>query len=152
MIATYAAYAMTVLIIVAVIIEARTGKLPNWLTIIPPVLFVIVAFNAPDLTPIWWQLAFAAAVFAFGLFLFTSGGFGAGAVKFMGGVALFMPLVNGFVIAIVFILAMLGCTFLVVQIRKLIGSEESAWHVMAKPVMPMSLPIGMTALVAMYLV
>ncbi len=152
MIATYATDAMAVLIIVAMVIEARTGKIPNWLTLIPLVLFAIVAFNAPDLTPIWWQLGFAAAVFIFGLFLFSSGAFGAGAVKLMGGVALFMPLVNGFIIAPVFIVAMLACTFLVVQLRKAIGSEDSPWHVLSKPVVPMSVPIGITALGAFFLI
>ncbi|MEL6838337.1 MAG: prepilin peptidase [Pseudomonadota bacterium] len=151
MIATMATYAITVIIVVAMVIEARTGKIPNWLTLIPPVLFALVAFTASDLTPIWWQLAFAAAVFAFGLFLFSSRGFGAGAVKFMGGVALFMPVVNGFIIAPVFIVAMLVCTFAVVQIRKIAGSEDSAWHVLANPVIPMSLPIGITALGALFL-
>ncbi|MEL6681752.1 MAG: prepilin peptidase [Pseudomonadota bacterium] len=150
MLATYATYVMTVLIVAAMVIEARTGKIPNWLTLIPPVMFAIIAFTATDLTPIWWQLAFAAAVFAFGLFLFTSKVFGAGAVKLMGSVALFMPLVNGFLVTIAFIVAMLGCTFLVVQIRKVIGSEESDWHVLANAVVPMSLPIGVTALLTMW--
>ena len=54
-------------------------------------------------------------------------------------------------IAIAFIVIMLACTFLVVQIRRIFGSEDSTWHVMAKPVVPMSLPIGLTALFA-YLV
>ncbi|MDX8353456.1 prepilin peptidase [Cognatiyoonia sp. IB215182] len=147
MIATVATYAMAVVIITAMVIEARTGKIPNWLTIIPVVLFAILVFVAPP-EYLWWQLAFAAAIFAFGLFLFSSRGFGAGAVKLMGGVALFMPLTNGFIIAIAFIVIMLVCTFVVVQSRRIFGSEDSAWHVMANPVVPMSLPIGLTALFA----
>ncbi|MDX8348792.1 A24 family peptidase [Cognatiyoonia sp. IB215446] len=144
---TVATYAMAVVIITAMVIEARTGKIPNWLTIIPVLLFVVLVFVAPP-AHLWWQLAFAAAIFGFGLFLFSSRGFGAGAVKLMGGVALFMPLTNGFIIAIAFIVIMLVSTFLVVQVRRVFGSEDSTWHVLAKPVVPMSLPIGLTAFFA----
>ena len=62
-----------------------------------------------------------------------------------------MPMGNGFVILIAFVVLMLLCTFLVVQIRKAIGAEDSAWHVLSNPVVPMSLPIGLTGLLAFLL-
>ena len=151
MIATLATYAMAAVVVTAMVVEARTGKIPNWLTLIPPIMFAAVAFTAPDLGAVLWQLVFAAVVFAFGVFLVVAAGFGAGAVKLMGGVALFMPMGNGFVILIAFVVLMLLCTFLVVQIRKAIGAEDSAWHVLSNPVVPMSLPIGLTGLLAFFL-
>jgi prepilin peptidase CpaA len=117
---------------------------------IPPVLFIAVVVTAPEPTAMIWQFVLGAAVFAFGLVLFFVAGFGAGAVKLMGGAALFIPLSNAFYAFGVLVAVLFASAFIIVQIRKAFGSEDSDWHVLAKAVLPMSLPIGAATLAAMF--
>ena len=138
MIAMLTTYAMAALLVAAIVIEMKSGRIPNWLTLIPPALFVVWAFFAPDWSTVLWQLGLAAVVFGLGVILFVFAGFGAGAVKLMGGATLFIPLSNAFGALIVFVLTLLFGGVLVIMIRKWFGSEDSAWNVMAKPVLRMS--------------
>ncbi|MDP5359679.1 MAG: prepilin peptidase, partial [Paracoccaceae bacterium] len=86
MIAQYAPFVMAAILIVAIVQEVKTGRIPNWLTFLPVALFVAVAVTAEDWTAVYWQLGLAGAVFLFGLVLFAFAGIGAGAVKLMAGV------------------------------------------------------------------
>lgn len=150
MITEYTSYAMAVVLLVAIVIELRTGKIPNWLTLVPFLLFILVAANTQDRAALGWQMGMAAGVFAFGIVAFIFAGFGAGAVKLMTGVALFVPLENGLIALAVFVAALFISTFLIVMLRKMIGSESSQWQVLANRVLPMSLPLGVTGIVAMF--
>ncbi len=150
--AQYATYAMAVVLIAAIVIELRTGKIPNWLTLVPFVLFIAVATSVEDRVSLMWQLGFAVAVFGVGLLLFAFAGFGAGAVKLMSGLALFLPLSKiywtlGLFIGSVFILA-----FILQQLRKAIADENSAWHALRTKGLPMSLPIGATGFLVMFVI
>ncbi|SFS12320.1 Flp pilus assembly protein, protease CpaA [Yoonia litorea] len=143
-------YAMAAVLIAAMLIELRTGRIPNWIAATPLLLFVVLAFITPDRTALYWQIGLAVAVFVGGLALFAVGGMGAGAVKLLGGTVLFVPLSKAFFTFLAFLAYFFICAFVVIQIRKLAGSEDSKWHVMAKQVIPLSLPIGLAGLTALF--
>ncbi|MBE0414844.1 prepilin peptidase, partial [Yoonia sp.] len=103
MIVEYLPYAMAVVLLAAIFVELRTGKIPNWLTLLPFVMFVVVAATAHDRAALGWQMGLAAGVFVVGILGFVFAGFGAGAVKLMTGVALFVPLEKGIFALMVFV-------------------------------------------------
>lgn len=150
MIAQYLPHAMAAILIAAIVLEVRTGRIPNWLTSLPFVLFVVGLILAEGPSGFYWQMGLAACVFALGLLLFAFAGFGAGAVKLMTGTALFIPLDKALASLGVFIAALFISAVVIVQLRKAMGSAQSKWHVMAKPVLPMSIPIGIAGLTALF--
>lgn len=143
-------YAMGAVMVLAVVVEMRTGRIPNWLTVLPVALFALLAVVTPDRTTLLWQVGLGAAVFALGLVLFAFAGFGAGAVKLMGGVALFIPLHKAFLVLGVFVVTMFVSAFLIIQLRKAFGSQDSSWTVMAKAILPMSVPVCAAGLAALF--
>ncbi|MEJ6401763.1 prepilin peptidase [Yoonia sp. 2307UL14-13] len=151
MLAQYAPFVMTAILVVAVFIELRTGKIPNWLTLAPFVLFIAVAATLPDRSVLLWQLGFAAAVFAGGLMLFAFAGFGAGAVKLMSGLALFIPLTKviwaiGLFVGLLFVVAIV-----LAQFRRH-PKEDSDWHVLRTKSLPISLPLAIMGAMVFFVV
>ena len=146
MIAQYAPYLMSAVLILAMALEFRTGKIPNWLTLIPFVLFIAVAATTEDRSTLVWPLIVAVAVFAVGLLLFAFAGFGAGAVKLMAGLALFIPLSKGFIAVGIFFGSLFVFGFVLSQIRKYAGKENSDWHILRSKSFPISLPLVLTGL------
>ena len=142
--------AVAAVIVVAMLLEIRTGRIPNWLTILPFVLFAVLLFMTEDRTWLYWQMALAGGVFVFGLVMFVIGGSGAGAVKLMTGIALFVPLTNAGATAVIFFLVFFISSFIFVQLRKAFGSDDSAWHLMANAVLPLSFSIGVAGLTGMF--
>lgn len=142
--------AMGAVLVAAMLLEIRTGRIPNWLTVLPFALFAVLLIVAEDRTPLYWQMGLAVAMFAFGLVLFAIGGSGAGAVKLLAGAALFVPLNKALVTGAVFLVVFFVSSFIFVQLRKAIGSEDSAWHLMANAVLPLSFSIGTAALLGMF--
>ena len=142
--------AMGAVLIAAMLLEIRTGRIPNWLTVLPFALFAVLLIVAEDRMPLYWQMGLAVAMFAFGLVLFAIGGSGAGAVKLLAGAALFVPLNKALVTGAVFLVVFFVSSFIFVQLRKAIGSEDSAWHLMANAVLPLSFSIGTAALLGMF--
>jgi len=152
MIAEMIPLAVAAVIVVAMLLEIKTGRIPNWLTLLPFVLFAILLFVSEDRTPLYWQMGLAAGVFVFGLVMFAIGGSGAGAVKLMTGTALFVPFAKSGYAAIIFFLVFFISSFIFVQIRKAFGSEGSSWHIMANQVLPLSFSIGVAGLTGMFLI
>lgn len=144
-------FAVAAIIVVAMLLEIRTGRIPNWLTVLPFVLFAVLLFMVEDRTPLYWQVALAAGVFLFGIVMFAIGGSGAGAVKLMTGVALFVPVSKAGYAALIFLAVFFVSTFFFVQLRKIFGSENSKWHLMANAVLPLSFSIGVAGLSGMFL-
>ncbi|MCK0094667.1 prepilin peptidase [Yoonia sp. F2084L] len=142
--------AVAAVIVLAMLLEIKTGRIPNWLTILPFVLFAVLLFVSEDRTPLYWQIGLATGVFVFGLIMFAIGGSGAGAVKLMTGVALFVPFSKAGYAAIIFFLVFFISSFIFVQIRKAFGSENSSWHLMANAVLPLSFSIGVAGLTGMF--
>ena len=138
MITQYATFAMAAILIVAVLLEMKTGRIPNWLTALPFVIFAGVLVMADDRTPLYWQMGLAGGVFVFGLIMFAIGGMGAGAVKLMSGTVLFIPQEDAFYTLIDYLVVLFVSTFVIVQILKMIGSETSSWNLMANAVIPLS--------------
>lgn len=151
MIAQYAPFAMAVLLAVAFLLEIRTGRIPNWLSAIPFVLFAVIFIMAEDRSGLIWQLILAACVFVFGLGMFAIGGMGAGAVKLMTGTVLFIPFENAFYALLVYLGVFFVSSLFFVQIRKFFGSEDSEWHLMSHAVLPLSFTIGVAGFCGMFL-
>ena len=150
MITQYIPYAMAAVLIVALMIDLRTARMPNWLTLLPVVLFIVQLATAPEPSVYGWQLLQGGLVFLAGIALFAAGGIGAGAVKLMAGTALIVPTSQGTVA----VLGFLGSVFvlfpLVIMFRKAVGSEDSQWAVLARQILPMSLPIAVAGLLGMF--
>jgi prepilin peptidase CpaA len=150
MISQTAMLGMAAVLVLAMTLEIRTGRIPNWLTLIPFAIFIGLLFVADDRTSLYWQMGLAAAVFIFGLVLFAIGGSGAGAVKLLTCTALFVPFENAFVTFLLFLAIFLGSSISIVALRKVFGSEDSKWHVMANAVLPLSFSIGTAGLLGMF--
>ena len=150
MIPEFANYAMAAVLVAAMLIEIRTGRIPNWLTALPLVIFVAVLVVSPERGPLYWQIGLAAGVFVAGLGLFAIGGMGAGAVKLLAGTMLFVPLGKAFFALLAFIGVLIVSAFVFGTLRKAVGSEDSKWHLMAHQVIPLSVPIGVMGLLGMF--
>jgi prepilin peptidase CpaA len=150
--APYAPIVMSLILVLAFVIEMRSGRIPNWLTLFPFVLFMLVLVTSPDPSVYGPQLIGAAVVMVVGLVLFAVAGFGAGAVKLLTGVALFVPHDKALLTFGIFVTAMFVGSFVILQIRKRFGNPDSRWIVLSKGVLPMSLPIGVAGLCAFWLI
>ena len=152
MIAYYIPYAMAAVLIVAVIIDLRTAKTPNWLTLIPIVLFIAQIALSETPAAFGWQLGQGILVFVLGLVLFAAGGIGAGAVKLMAGTALLVPTHNALGSLGLFLAVVLLVFPLIMLLRKAVGSETSKWAILSRQILPMSLPIAVAGLYGMFVV
>jgi Flp pilus assembly protein protease CpaA len=150
--AAYEPYLMSLILIAAMAIEMREGRLPNWLTLLPFVLFIAVIVTSPEPGAFAGRLIGAALVFVLGLLLFAFAGFGAGAVKLLTGLALFIPREDAVATFIIFIVTMFVGTFIILQIHKRFAAEGSKWVILSKRVLPMSLPIGIAGLCSFWLI
>lgn len=150
MIATIIPYAVAATLIAAMVIDMRTGKIPNWLSYIFFGLFIVLAAVSPDKTIFAWQLGFALVAFAIGLALYAFLGFGAGAVKLLFGAALFLPMEHPFKIVGLLLLTLFLCGLIVNIARNKFGRDDSAWRVLRDRIMPMSLPVATTSLIAIF--
>lgn len=142
----YVPILMSLILIAAMGIEARSGKIPNLLTLLPFILFMLVLVTSPDPNAFGPQLIGAAVVLVIGLLLFAVAGFGAGAVKLLTGLALFVPQDQALAVFGIFVAAIFLISILTLQIRKYFGTANSDWVVLSKAVMPMSWPIGIAGL------
>ncbi|ARU00610.1 prepilin peptidase [Yoonia vestfoldensis] len=150
--AGYAPFLMSLILIAGMVIEMRDGRLPNWLTMLPFVLFMALIVTAPDPAVFAGRLVGAAMVFVVGLVLFALAGFGAGAVKLLTGLALFIPAEKAVATFSIFIVTMFVGTFIILQIHKRVAAADSKWVILHKRVLPMSLPIGIAGLCAFWLI
>ena len=150
MITQYIPFAMAAILIVALMIDVRTARMPNWLTLLPVVLFIVQVGASGMPSAFAWQLAQGVIVFVLGIALFAAGGIGAGAVKLMAGTALFIPTANGWIALVGFLGAVFVAFPIIIMIRKAIGSEESKWAVLSRQILPMSLPIAVAGFLGMF--
>ena len=150
MILDYANYAVAAVLVLAMALEIRTGRIPNWLTLLPFVIFAGILVLSPDRGDLYWQIALSAAMFVAGLALFAVGGMGAGAVKLLAGTVLFIPYPKAFFALLAFLSIFFVSSFIFVQLRKAFGSEDSKWHLMANQVIPLSFSIGCAGLIGMF--
>ncbi len=141
-------YAVVAVLVVAAFWESKTGRLPNWLVLIPFALFFIFAGFTTDKAPLFWQIGFAATVFIFGIILFMGQIVGPGAVKLAAGAALFAPLGQFWLLFLAFIIAVVATIVGTGVLRQMVGSDDSQWYVLTKRVIPMSVVIGGTALLS----
>lgn len=150
MIATLIPFAVAATLIAAVVIDFRTGRIPNWMSYIFIGLFVLLVAVSPYKVTFAWQLGFATVAFALGLALYALLGFGAGAVKLLFGAALFLPMSQPVKIIGLLLLTLFLGGLLVNMARNKFGSEDSSWRVMRERIMPMSLPVAATSLIAIF--
>lgn len=150
MIAQLIPYAVAATLVIATVIDMRTGKIPNWLSYIFFGLFIVLVAVSPDKAAFAWQLGFALGAFAIGLVLYALLGFGAGAVKLLFGAALFMPMEHPFKIIGLMLLTLFVGGLTVNLVRAKFGREDSNWRVLQERVMPMSLPVAATSLISIF--
>lgn len=152
MITQYIPYVMSAILIVAVMIDVRTARMPNWLTLLPVVLFIVQVGVSETPSAFTWQLVQGLIVFLLGIGLFAAGGIGAGAVKLMAGTALIVPTSSAFYAIFGFVGSVFVLFPIVIMVRKAIGSDDSKWAVLSRQILPMSLPIAVAGLLGMFAV
>lgn len=150
MIAPYIPFVVAILLIAATLLDMRTGKIPNWIIYAFFALFAVQVALSPDKMVFAWQLGFAVGAFAFGLLLYAMLGVGAGAVKLLAGAALFLPTGHGWAMFALLLATLFSLGLAVTIVRAKFGSEDSKWAMLKKPVMPLSLPVTATSLLALF--
>ena len=141
-------WAVAAALVAAIFWDCRFGKIPNWLVLGVVALYgaKLALFGGVDL----WQLVFAGGVFVAGFGLFAVGAFGAGAVKLMAAVALFMPLDALGTLGLTLLAAIIASLVLFSVLRGMAGRDDSPWSVLRKRVIPLAFPIGLTGLVGLF--
>jgi|RhiMethySRZTD1v2_1073278.scaffolds.fasta_scaffold296245_5 prepilin peptidase CpaA len=81
--------ALVLICSIAVWLDLRTRRLPNWLTV-GSLVIALTARALPGGPSVWPGLASAALALAFGFPFFMTGGLGGGDVKLMAGLAAFL--------------------------------------------------------------
>jgi len=147
---TYIPFAVAALLMITSIIDMRTGRIPNWVSFVFIGLFAVLVALSPDKMGYVWQVVFAAVVFGVGLALYAFVGLGAGAVKLLAAAALFLPMSRTVAITLILIASTFVLGLTVTFIRNKFGSETSSWKVMRERIMPLSLPVTATTLLAMF--
>ena len=143
-------YAVAAMLLVAALLDCRTGRIPNWLAMIGVALFVLKLAVFPGSVAIWPQLALALGVLVGGFGLFAAGAFGAGAVKLAFVAALFMPVEHALWLLGVLVAAIIASLIVFGTLRAVFGGEESGWAVLRRRVIPLAVPIAATALVGLF--
>lgn len=146
----YIQIAVAAILVTAAVLDMKLGRIPNWFALVFVGLFGVLAYSTMTLEIALWQVAFAVAVFAFGLMMYTIAGVGAGAVKLMASAALFMPSDRGFALMGLLILLMFVIGLVVGITNRILRSEDSKWKFLREPVMPLSLPVCATGLLGMF--
>lgn len=146
----YIPYVVAALLLVASFVDLRTGQIPNWVAYIFVGLFAAVVAISPDKSGYIWQVVFAVAVFGVGLLMYAFAGFPAGAVKLLAGAALFLPMSRTVAMILILIASTFALGLTVQLIRSWFGSDNSKWRVMRERIMPLSLPVTTTCLLAMF--
>ena len=146
----YFQIAVAAVLVATAVYDMKSGRIPNWVALVLVAIFGAFAFATMTLTGVMWQLIFAAGVFGFGLVLYVITGAGAGAIKLMAAAALFMPIDRGAALFGILILAMFALGVIVTIINRTLRSENSNWAFLKSPIMPLSLPVGATALLGMF--
>lgn len=141
-------YGVAALMVLAVFWDSKFGKIPNWLAL---GLVAVYAAKAVLVGPFdIWQVVFAACVFVVGFGLFAMGAIGAGAVKLLAAVALFMPRDALGSLGLFLLIAVILSLLLFSLLRGAWGNDDSGWAVLRKRVIPMAFPIGMTGLFGLF--
>ena len=146
----YIQVAVAAILIIASVLDMKTGRIPNWFAFIFIGLFGVLALTTMTLSAALWQCGFAVMVFAFGLLLYKLMGAGAGAVKLMASAALFMPADRGFALLGLLMFLMFAIGLIVTIFNRILGSEDSKWKVLSERVMPLSLPVCATGMLGMF--
>lgn len=144
--------AVAAILLAIAVLEAKTGRIANWLIAVLLVAFAAKAVVFPDQVNVIWQVAFAFAVLAAGFGLFVAGAFGAGAAKLSAAVALFLPLDRLGTLGLIMLAAVILGILVFGLLRSAFGAEDSDWKSMQSRIVPMSFPIGVTALCGLFLV
>ncbi len=143
--------AFAVLLLVAVVADARTYRIPNWISIALLALFVTaVAVSGKPLLNFWPHLAVAVGVLGAGYVLYLFTGMGAGDAKLAAAAGLWAGLPGLYFLTFALALAMsLLALSLVVARRALPAGEAARPRVLQKgaPV-PLGVAIGLATIAA----
>ena len=143
-------YGVASLLVVAALLDMRTGKIPNWLAMAGVAIFIVKLAVFPDSVAIWPQMALAVGVLVGGFALFVAGAFGAGAVKLAFVTALFMPVGDALWLLSVLVAAIVVSLIVFGTLRVTMGGDESGWSVLRRRVIPLAVPIAATGLTGLF--
>lgn len=148
----YFSYAVVAVAIVAAVLELKTGRISNNLVLLLLAMFVAKVGLGWGQFNIVTQLLFTAAVFVPLFVLFVLGVFGAGVVKLAGAVALFLPPAAWQSLGWMLLGAIVISLIVYTITRKLFGSPENSWDVMARDATPMATAIAITTAYGLFLI
>lgn len=141
-------WAFVPLMLATVYFDLRHLRLPNAISLLLVLAFVLWAPFVMAPTQIGWRVLAAAIVFGLGFAAFAAGLVGGGDVKVLGAVMLFVPPLGLPMYFLAFGLCLLSGTALVLALRKSGVAQGSDWRgVTATGRFPVGLAIGGAALV-----
>jgi prepilin peptidase CpaA len=143
--------AFTLLFLVAVISDARTYRIPNWISLALVTLFVVaVATSGQPVASFWPHLAVGVGVFAVGYGLYAMTGMGAGDAKLGAAAALWAGMSGIYPLAFALALAMLLLALILIVLRRVLPAGETPRPAVLRkgaPV-PLGVAIGLAAIAA----
>lgn len=143
--------AFTILLLLAAISDARTYRIPNWISLALVALFIVaVAISGQPIMSFWPHLAVGVGVFAVGYGLYALTGMGAGDAKLGAAAAMWAGFSGLYVWAFALAFAMSLLAFALILARRTLPAGETPRpKVLQKgaPV-PLGVAIGLASIAA----
>lgn len=142
--------AFTMLFLIGIVTDARSYRIPNWVSLALAGLFVVaVAFSGEAAVSFWPHLATGAAILAVGFALYKFTGLGAGDAKLAAAAALWAGPWGLYVLTFTLALAMsLLAVVLVVARRVPVGAAPRPKIFQKGAPVPLGIAIGFAAIAA----
>jgi prepilin peptidase CpaA len=142
----------TVLFLVGVVSDARTYRIPNWVSIaLAGLFFVAVGLSGKPALTYWPHLAVAVGVLAAGFALYRFTGLGAGDAKLAAVAALWAGGSSLYVLTFTLALAMSLLAFALVLVRRVpVGAAPKPKVFQKGAPVPLGIAIGLAAIVASF--
>ncbi|HEV7692025.1 MAG TPA: prepilin peptidase [Hyphomonadaceae bacterium] len=147
--------AFTVLVLIAAVADARSYRIPNWISLALAGLFVIaltvaVAMNGQPIQDFWPHILTGAAILALGYALYQFTGMGAGDAKLAAAIGLWVGFDGLYMWTFTLAVAMAMLAFGLIVLRRALPagiSEKTRVFQKGAPV-PLGVAIGLSAIAA----
>jgi prepilin peptidase CpaA len=143
--------AFTILIGIAVVSDARTYRIPNWISLALGALFVVAVLLSGAPLASWWpHLAIGATVLAAGYALYLFTGMGAGDAKLGAAIALWAGFPGLYLWTVMLAIAMAILAFGLIVLRRALPAgvtERTRVFQKGAPV-PLGIALGLSAIAA----
>lgn len=143
--------AFAALMLAAIVWDARTYRIPNWISLALVALFAAAALaSGKPLIGFWPHLAVAAAFFGLGYLLYAFTGMGAGDAKLAAASGLWMGLPGLYLWSFALALAMTALAFGLIALRRLLPAGDRPRILQKGAPAPLGMALGAAAIAASF--